>query len=77
MPAGITPPFGLLVEWGTDIATLVLCRVVASRLGVSAVGRDMFSPKGFVFYLVEVVIPTQFLSSLIAKAVLRVADLVS
>ncbi len=76
MPAAITTPFRLLVEWGTDIAMLVLRRVVASRLGVSGVGRDMFSPKGFVFCLVEVLIPTQLLSSLIAKAVLRVADLV-
>ena len=70
MPVAMAIPFGLLVEWGTAIPMLVLYRVVAPRLGVSSVGRDIFKPKGFVFYLVVVVILIQFLSALIGNATL-------
>jgi hypothetical protein len=76
MPVAIAIPFGLLVEWGTEIPMLVLYRVVAPRFGVSAVGRDIFKPKGFGFYLVVVVILIQLLSALIGNAVLYAAGFV-
>lgn len=70
MPITIAIPFGLLVEWGTEIPMLVLYRLVAPKLGISAVGRDIFRPKGFVFYLLVVVIFIQLLSALIGNATL-------
>jgi hypothetical protein len=70
MPVALAIPFGLLVEWGTEIPMLVLYRLLAPRLGISAVGRDIFRPKGFVFYLIVVVILIQLLSALIGNGTL-------
>jgi hypothetical protein len=70
MPIALAIPFGLLVEWGTEIPMLVLYRLVAPRFGISSVGRDIFRPKGFVFYLLVVVILIQFVSALIGNGTL-------
>ena len=70
MPVALAIPFCLLVECGTEIPMLVLYRLVAPKLGISAVGRDIFRPKGFVFYLLVVVILIQLLSALIGNATL-------
>ncbi len=70
MPVALAIPFGLLVEWGTEIPMLVLYRLVAPRFGISSVGRDIFRPKGFVFYLLVVVILIQLVSALIGNGTL-------
>jgi hypothetical protein len=70
MPIALAIPFGLLVEWGTEIPMLVLYRLVAPRFGISSVGRDIFKAKGFVFYLLVVVIFIQLLSALIGNGTL-------
>jgi hypothetical protein len=70
MPVALAIPFGLVVEWGTEIPLLILYRLVAPRIGVSPVGRDIFKPKGFVFYLVVAVILIQLLSALLGNLTL-------
>ena len=49
MPVALAIPFGLLVEWGTEIPLLIVYRLVAPRIGLSPVGRDIFKPKSFLF----------------------------
>lgn len=70
MPIALAIPFGLLLEWGTEIPLLIVYRLLAPRIGVNPVGRDIFKPEGFVFYLVVVVILIQLLSALIGNATL-------
>ncbi len=76
MPIPLAIPFGLLVEWGTEIPLLIFYRVLAPKLGISPIGKDVFTPKGFIFYVLVVVIFTQLLSALIGNGILYAAGFV-
>lgn len=62
MPPSLAIPFGL-VEAAVQIPFLVVYRLLAPRFGVSPVGRDVFTPKGFVFFFVVAVVLTQLWSA--------------
>lgn len=70
MPVALAIPFGVILETATKIPLLLFYRLLAPRLGVSAVGRDIFRPKGFLFYLLVVVILIQLVSSITGNALL-------
>ena len=70
MPLALAIPFGVVTETATKIPLLLFYRLLAPRLGVSPVGRDVFKPKGFIFYLLVVVILIQLISSLVGNAML-------
>ncbi len=70
MPLALAIPFGVLLETSTKIPLLLFYRLLAPRLGVSAIGRDIFTAKGFVFYFVVVVVFIQLISSLTGNAIL-------
>jgi hypothetical protein len=53
-----------VVELVVQIPMLIGYRLVAPRLGVSPIGRDVFKAKGFVFFLVWPVIVTQLWSAI-------------
>ncbi len=62
MPASLAIPFGL-VEFAVMIPFLVVYRLLAPRFGVSPIGKDVFKPKGFVFFFVVAVVLTQLWSA--------------
>ncbi len=62
MPASQAIPFGL-VEVAVQIPFLVVYRLLAPRFGVSPIGKDVFKPKGFIFFLIVGVILTQLWSA--------------
>jgi hypothetical protein len=62
MPLSQAIPFGL-VEAAVQIPFLVIYRSLAPRFGVSAIGKDVIKPKGFVFFLIVGVILTQLWSA--------------
>ena len=48
-----------------QIPLLVMYRLVAPRFGVSPIGKDVFTPKGFVFFFVVAVVLTQLWSAVL------------
>ena len=62
MPVPLAIPFGL-VELVVQIPLLIVYRTVGPRFGVSPIGKDVFTPKGFVFFLVVGVILAQLWSA--------------
>ena len=62
MPIPLAIPFGL-VELVVQIPLLIVYRTLGPRFGVSAIGKDVFTPKGFVFFLVVGVILAQLWSA--------------
>ena len=74
MPVIQAVPFGM-VELVVQIPMLIVYRLVAPRLGVSPIGRDVFKAKGFVFFLVWPVIVTQLWSAISGNLTLHVMGL--
>ena len=62
MPVPLAIPFGA-VELVVQIPLLIVYRTVAPRMGVSPIGKDVFKPKGFIFFLVVGVILAQLWSA--------------
>jgi hypothetical protein len=62
MPIAQSVPFGL-VEAVVQIPMLVVYRLVGPRVGVSPIGKDVFTVKGFLFFLVWPVIIVQLWSA--------------
>ena len=74
LPVAQAVPFGM-VELVVQIPMLIGYRLVAPRLGVSPIGRDVFKAKGFVFFLVWPVIVTQLWSAISGNLTLHVMGL--
>ncbi|MBC8255541.1 MAG: hypothetical protein H8E35_16135 [Ardenticatenia bacterium] len=74
MPVVQAVPAGM-VELVVQIPMLIGYRLVAPRLGVSPIGRDVFKAKGFVFFLVWPVIVTQLWSAISSNLMLHVMGL--
>lgn len=62
MPVPLAIPFGL-VELVVQIPFLIVYRSLAPRFGVSPIGKDVFTPKGFIFFLIVGVVLTQLWSA--------------
>lgn len=62
MPVAQAIPFGA-VEAAVQIPFLITYRLLAPRFGVSPIGKDAFTPKGFVFFLVVAAVLTQLWSA--------------
>jgi hypothetical protein len=62
MPVPLAIPFGA-VELVVQIPLLIVYRTVAPRFGVSPIGKDVFQPKGFIFFLIVGVILAQLWSA--------------
>jgi hypothetical protein len=62
MPIAQSVPFGL-VEAVVQIPMLAVYRSVGPRVGVSPIGKDVFTVKGFLFFLVWPVIIVQLWSA--------------
>lgn len=75
MPIAQSIAFGS-VEALVQIPMLVVYRLVAARLGVSPIGKDVFTPKGFIFFLVWPVILTQLWSAVSGMGTLYVLNVV-
>jgi hypothetical protein len=63
MPVPLAIPFGA-VELVVQIPLLIVYRTVAPRFGVSPIGKDVFKPKGFIFFLIVGVILAQLWSAI-------------
>lgn len=63
MPVPLAIPFGS-VELLVQIPFLIVYRALAPRIGVSPIGKDVFTPKGFIFFLITGVILTQLWSAI-------------
>ncbi|NIN63230.1 MAG: hypothetical protein GTO63_00645 [Anaerolineae bacterium] len=62
MPVPQAVSFGL-VEAAVQIPFLIVYRLLAPRFGVSPIGRDVFTAKGFIFFLLVAVALTQLWSA--------------
>ena len=62
MPVAQAVPFGL-VEIAVQIPFLIAYRLLAPKFGVSPIGKDIFTAKGFIFYFVVAVILAQLWSA--------------
>ena len=62
MPVPLAIPFGM-VELVVQIPLLIVYRTLGPRFGVSPIGKDVFKPKGFLFFLVVAVILAQLWSA--------------
>jgi hypothetical protein len=62
MPVPLAIPFGL-VELVVQIPLLIVYRWLGPKVGVSPIGKDVFKPKGFIFFLIVAVILTQLWSA--------------
>ncbi len=62
MPIAQSILFGS-VEALVQIPMLIVYRLAAPRVGVSAIAKDVFRPKGFIFFLIVSVILTQLWSA--------------
>lgn len=69
MPVPLAIPFGF-VELVMVVPLLIVYRTLAPKFGVSPIGKDVFKPKGFIFFLVVAVIAFQLLSSVSGNIVL-------
>jgi hypothetical protein len=62
MPVPLAIPFGM-VELVVQIPLLIVYRTLGPRFGVSPIGKDVFKPKGFIFFLIVGVILAQLWSA--------------
>ncbi len=62
MPVPLAIPFGA-IELVVQVPLLIVYRTVAPRIGVSPIGKDVFKPKGFIFFLIVGVILAQLWSA--------------
>jgi len=69
MPDAVAISFGF-VEMVIVVPRLIVYRALAPKFGVSPIGKDVFKPKGFIFFLVVAVIAFQLLSSVSGNIVL-------
>ena len=69
MPVPLAIPFGF-VELVMVVPLLIVYRTLAPKFGVSPIGKDVFKPKGFIFFLIVAVIAFQLLSSVSGNIVL-------
>jgi hypothetical protein len=62
-------PFGAadIIQLGLP---MVLYRVFATRFGVSAIGKDVFTVRGFFFFLICAVLPNNILGALYGNSIL-------
>jgi len=74
LPVAQAVPAGM-VELVVQIPMLIGYRLVAPRLGVSPIGRDVFKAKGFVFFLVWSVIVIQLWSAISGNLTLHAMGL--
>jgi integral membrane sensor domain MASE1 len=49
---------------------MILYRVLAPRFGVSSIGKDVFTLRGFIFFLLVAVIPNNIIGGLFGNFVL-------
>jgi hypothetical protein len=63
MPVPLAIPFGM-VELAVQVPLLCAYRTLAPRFGVSPIGKDVFKPKGFIFFLILAVILAQLWSAI-------------
>jgi hypothetical protein len=49
---------------------MILYRVLAPRFGVSPIGKDVFTKRGFIFFLLVAVIPNNIIGGLFGNFVL-------
>jgi hypothetical protein len=63
MPVPLAIPFGM-VELVVQVPLLCLYRTLAPKFGVSPIGKDVFKPKGFIFFLILAVILAQLWSAI-------------
>ncbi len=69
MPVPLAIPFGF-VELVMVVPLLIVYRTLAPKFGVSSIGKDVFKPKGFIFFLIVAVIAFQLLSAVSGNIVL-------
>ena len=69
MPVPFAIPFGA-VELVVQIPLLIVYRTLGPKFGVSPIGKDVFKPKGFVFFLVVGVILAQLWSAVTGNIML-------
>ncbi len=68
-PINVAIPFGTvdLLQLGLP---MILYRTLAPRFGLSAIGKDVFTPKGFIFFLLCAVLPNNILGGLYGNLIL-------
>ena len=73
-PILVSLPFGLtdFIQLGVP---MILYRVLAPRFGVSPIGKDVFTRRGFIFFLLVAVIPNNIIGSLFGNFVLTVTGI--
>lgn len=73
-PILVSLPFGLtdFIQLGVP---MILYRVLAPRLGVSPIGKDVFTRRGFIFFLLVAVIPNNIIGGLFGNFVLTVTGI--
>jgi len=69
MPVPIAIPFGLL-ELLVQVPLLIAYRTLAPKFGVSPIGKDILSGKGFIFFMVVAVILAQLWSAITGNVTL-------
>jgi hypothetical protein len=74
-PVLLTIPFAF-VDWIQFGIPLVAYRVLASKLGLHPLGKDVYTPKGFLFFLVFAVIVPNGLGALYGLWILFLGGLV-
>jgi hypothetical protein len=69
LPILVSLPFGLtdFIQLGVP---MILYRVLAPRFGVSSIGKDVFTLRGFIFFLLVAVIPNNIIGGLFGNFVL-------
>ncbi len=69
LPIALALPFGTtdFIQLGLP---MILYRLFARRFGVSAIGKDVFTVKGFIFFLICAVLPNNILGGLYGNAIL-------
>ncbi len=75
MPIAQSILFGS-VEVLVQIPMLVVYRLAAPRIGVSPIAKDVFRPKGFIFFLIVSVVLTQLWSAVSGMGMLYVLGIV-
>jgi len=68
-PLPVALPFGI-VDWVQLGIPLVCYRTLSYTFGVDPLGRDVFTSKGFTFFLLTAVIPNNLLGALLGVSIL-------
>ncbi|MFN8453509.1 MAG: hypothetical protein U0401_02380 [Anaerolineae bacterium] len=74
-PLPVAIPFGLVdfIQFGIP---LICYRTLAQNFGVDQLGRDVYTPKGFIFFLLTTVIPNNLLGGVLGVAILMGGGLI-